>query len=356
MLAGRKLDARRPVARACGRAGEGAVAGALAAAALKAARIIGPATGWPRTARERCRCCSARSVLHRLAPHAVQKRTGGERRARRTPIRLPPARMPCCPGGPVVPAGTPRSAARSRAGSQRRIGLAPLTCKSRHAPLGDERRAFARRRPAPQRAACAPARRPPGKAARLVHIGIVRAPHQIAAADARRVQSAVAEAQLHTPPRCATWKTRPPSSGSSRAAPIGGIEHHAVAGLQRRQCVGCGRAIDHAALGGTAPRVPSALRDGAARGPAPRPDDRFRSGRRGPDRANRPAPAAAPAGVHGLRAAGPGFVHRLAVGARGERHVIGVLVAAFDLQRRRCRSRTISGICSSAYRSPGESR
>ena len=37
-------------------------------------------------------------------------------------------------------------------------------------------------------------------------------------------------------------------------------------------------------------------------------------------------------GVTLRRAAGPGFVDGFAIGARGERHVIGVLVAAFDLE------------------------
>ncbi len=41
--------------------------------------------------------------------------------------------------------------------------------------------------------------------------------------------------------------------------------------------------------------------------------------------------------------AGPGVVHGLAVGVRGQRDVVGVLVAAFDLQRGHADS-TISGI------------
>ena len=115
-----------------------------------------------------------------------------------------------------------------------------------------------------------------GRAARSISGSCVRHTDRRRGCDRnewRRCRSAV-------PDRRSRWlrtaKTRPPSSGSSGTAPIGGVEHDAVAGLQRSDLVR--RAgLDHNAIGFDArDACPCRRRDAGERALRPPSDDWFR--------------------------------------------------------------------------------
>ena len=228
----------------------------------------------------------ARECLRHRPVRCTCKRSTASRRnwfsserARTASLRLraplPPIRTACCPGGRIARADTPESIARFCAGAQRR-----LRELHRHAglratrPFG-HRAARPRARPHARRpAACARAPPHPGNGrASLSRSGIVRAPHQVAGPDARGIHRAVAEAQL------AACRARRPTSKHAAAffrllgtAPVGGIEHHAVAGLERSDRVRLGRLDDHAVRRCT--RVTRPISTPRCRGarPSPPPD------------------------------------------------------------------------------------
>ena len=212
--------------------------------------------------------------------------------------------------------------------AQRRVAIHRHAHRA-HRPHGAQRFAFVRRHAQLHRLLAERRRRLRIHARRLVDIGIVRAPDQIAAADAIAMDRAVAEAQF----AALDLKDAPAFFRLLGTAPVGRIEHHAVARLERRHAVRLGGLDQNPAVGNLqhAPHQHAAM----ARG-APfhhrlmiRPGEEER---------------AEAARIHLLQPQfggaielqfppGPGLVHRLAIGGGSQRHVIGVLVAAFDFQR-----------------------
>ena len=85
----------------------------------------------------------------------------------------------------------------------------------------------------------------------LFHVGIVGAPDQVAAPDAAALDDAVAETQLQLAFALFDFENAAAFFGLFRAAPAGGVEHDAVARLERRQAVGVAR-LDQNAAGGYA--------------------------------------------------------------------------------------------------------
>ena len=123
--------------------------------------------------------------------------------------------------------------------------------------------------------------------------------------------------------------------GLPGTAPVGGVEDHAIARLQTRQSqgIGFGRSR-HACRRHASHAAHAARRDGAARGRSPPPGDSVPVRKYGPRPREYTCSSSAASAARRLAApSGPGIIHRLAIGARGQRHVVGVLVAAFDLQR-----------------------
>ena len=172
------------------------------------------------------------------------------------------------------------------------------------------------------------------EAHRLVQLRVVRAPQQVAGADARKVDRAVAKGKLQ---RAVALRRDVIDAAALlrllRAAPVRGVEDDAVARLERR-------------IGGIRLRhEPDAIRQ-HARHPAHQhaavarraaAHDRLVVGAGNEVRAK-------PARVDLLqlhflarrdaeRQPRPRLVHRLAVGRRGQRHVVGILVAPLDLER-----------------------
>ncbi len=83
---------------------------------------------------------------------------------------------------------------------------------------------------------------------------------QIAAADAGRVQDAVAEAQLKPVAAQQHFEDAAAFFRLLGTAPIGRVEHHAVARLERRDAMRVGR-LDHHAVGD--PRAPPSHQNAA---------------------------------------------------------------------------------------------
>ena len=200
-------------------------------------------------------------------------------------------------------------------------------------PLGLERGTFARRH-AHAHGLLSQGRRGVEVGSRgTFEVRIAGAPQQVAASDAGRVDGPIGEAQLHGARAAPHVEDASALFGFFGAAPGGGIEHHPIARLQRHQRFGfAGRHRDragfdarhaahqYAAMARSAPthyglvvRAVDETRPQAAR------IDLFELEFSG--------------AVEARGKAGPRLVHGLTIGACGQRHIIGVLVAAFDLER-----------------------
>ena len=68
----------------------------------------------------------------------------------------------------------------------------------------------------------------------LIQIGVVRSPHQVTRADAPKPNRAISKLEFQLPIRPGQDLVNAAAFfGLLRAAPIGGVEHHAIAGLER---------------------------------------------------------------------------------------------------------------------------
>ena len=169
---------------------------------------------------------------------------------------------------------------------------------------------------------------------RSIQIRVARTPQQISRPDAGEIHRSVAEAQLQLPTRRALHLKHPAALFRLlRAPPIGAIEHHAVTRFERRQTMHGGggdqNGIGHHARHAAHQQSPMAGR--------PASHHRLMIGAGNKE-------CTEPAGKNLLepqlfnrryrkRSPRPGIIHRLAISLRRERHVAGILIASFDLER-----------------------
>ena len=146
------------------------------------------------------------------------------------------------------------------------------------------------------------------------------------------VQRAVGEAQLNGAAARQHLENASAFLRLFRAAPIGGVEHHSIAGFERRQLVRFGRIDGHAGFRNCGH---ASHPDAAMTGRAPahqrlviRAVQKVRARSARVNLLQIELLARVDIGL----AAFPRGVHRLPISARGERDVIRVFVAAFDLQ------------------------
>jgi hypothetical protein len=169
----------------------------------------------------------------------------------------------------------------------------------------------------------------------LVQLGVVAAPEQVAGPDAAEVDRAVAEMKFQLAPALRRHLVDAPALLLLlRAAPVRRVEDHAVARLERRSVAARLRrdddaggrhlrhlAHEHAAVAGRPP---------AHHRLVVRAGDEIRAQ---PAREDLLQPQFLLAG-DAQRQPGTRFVHGLAIGGGGQRHVVSVLVAPLDLERR----------------------
>ncbi len=147
----------------------------------------------------------------------------------------PPARTACCPAAPVARAATPRRAARCARFAQRLRRVAPSRALRRRAIPSSSGCALARRHPHPHWLF---AQRRGGVQVRPRQPCRVR--DRACATPGRRggcggVDGAVAEAQQDLAAARRHLENAAAFFRLLRTAPVGRIEHHAIARLQRRQ-------------------------------------------------------------------------------------------------------------------------
>src|SRR5579883_1997546 len=171
------------------------------------------------------------------------------------------------------------------------------------------------------------------RARRLIDIGIVRAPDQIAGADSRGFDHSVAETQFEAATPLDYLKYASALFRLLGTPPVRGIEDHAVPRFQRCDPVrgSCfdGDALSrdlgdlahlYAAMSGRAPAHHSLVIGSAE-------EEGSKSARIDL------LELLLVEGVDGERAAGPSLIHGFAIGVSSERDVFRILVPALDLQR-----------------------
>ena len=192
----------------------------------------------------------------------------------------------------------------------------------------------------------------------LIDLGIMRAPHQIAGANPRCVHRAIGErdsSRFPEPPaardRCGHLLPARRDCANRRHR----RQFHRRASDARRQDR-IPESIDDTRGGNTRSHGRRAARDAGARDPSPQPDDWYPIRRTDRARANIPAPAR-PSRRGSTGCSRP--AHASSTAFRYARVVSATYSASLyrpSILSAEIPMRTISGTCSSAYRSPGDSR